>query len=95
MSLGADEVKAIANLARLAIADEEIPGYRRELSAILALAEQLRAVDTSQVEPLAHPLEMSQRLRPDLVTEPDPRAKLQACAPQVEAGLYLVPKVIE
>ena len=72
-----------------------IPGYARNLSDILALVEQLNAVDTAGVEPMAHPLDATQRLRPDEVTETDEREAFQAIAPQTEAGLYLVPKVIE
>lgn len=95
MSLDADQVRKIAHLARLAIKESDIPEYARNLSRILELAEQMNAVDTAGVEPLAHPLDTSQRLRPDEVTETDRRERFQAIAPQVEAGLYLVPKVIE
>ena len=95
MSLDADQVRKIAHLARLAIKQSDIAEYARNLSRILELAEQMNAVDTAGVAPLAHPLDASQRLRPDAVTEPDRREQFQAIAPQVEAGLYLVPKVIE
>lgn len=95
MSLDADQVRKIAHLARLAIKESDIPEYASNLSRILELAEQMNAVDTAGVEPLAHPLDASQRLRPDEVTETDRRERFQAIAPQVEAGLYLVPKVIE
>ncbi|MET0001706.1 MAG: Asp-tRNA(Asn)/Glu-tRNA(Gln) amidotransferase subunit GatC, partial [Candidatus Thiodiazotropha lotti] len=70
-------------------------GYAAELSNILALVEQLEAADTDNIEPMAHPLHMAQRLREDQVTEPDRRNQNQAVAPLVENGLYLVPKVIE
>lgn len=95
MSLGVAEVTKIAHLARLAVRAEDAPAYARNLSAILELVEQMNAVDTAGVAPMAHPLDMAQRLRPDTVAEPDQRALFQAIAPRVEAGLYLVPKVIE
>lgn len=95
MSLERSDVVSIAHLARLAIAEDDIPAYARNLSNILDLVAQMNAVDTSDVEPMAHPLDMAQRLREDVVTEADQRDKFQAIAPAVEAGLYLVPKVIE
>jgi len=95
MSLGSAEVAKIAHLARLAIGAADIPAYARNLSSILELVAQMNAVDTSGVEPLAHPLEMAQRLRPDEVSESDQWERFQAIAPSVEAGLYLVPQVIE
>ena len=95
MSLAPEDVEKIAHLARLAIDPADIPKYAGELSNILALVEQMNAVDTAGVEPMAHPLDAVQRLRPDAVTEGDQRDKFQAIAPQTEAGLYLVPKVIE
>jgi aspartyl-tRNA(Asn)/glutamyl-tRNA(Gln) amidotransferase subunit C len=95
MSLGPEEVKKIAHLARLAISEDDVAAYARNLSSILDLVAQMNAVDTRGVQPLAHPLAMTQRLRPDEATEPDQRALFQSIAPQVEAGLYLVPKVIE
>ena len=95
MSLGPDEVRRIAWLARVAIREEDIPGYARNLSRILELVGQMNAADTEGVEPLAHPLELPQRMRPDEVTEEDQRERFQAIAPLVERGLYLVPKVIE
>jgi aspartyl-tRNA(Asn)/glutamyl-tRNA(Gln) amidotransferase subunit C len=95
MSLDADQVRKIAHLARLAVDESAIAEYARNLSRILELAEQMNAVDTAGIEPLAHPLDASQRLRSDEVTEADQREQFQAIAPQVEAGLYLVPKVIE
>ncbi|MFN2309584.1 MAG: Asp-tRNA(Asn)/Glu-tRNA(Gln) amidotransferase subunit GatC [Gammaproteobacteria bacterium] len=95
MALAASEVEKIAHLARLGIASEDVPAYARNLSSILAFVEQLSAVDGSGVAPMAHPLDTRQRLRQDAVTESDLRDKFQAHAPKVEAGLYLVPKVIE
>jgi aspartyl-tRNA(Asn)/glutamyl-tRNA(Gln) amidotransferase subunit C len=95
MALDAADVEKIAHLARLGIEAKDIPEYARNLSDILAFVEQLNAVDTAGVEPLAHPLEATQRLRADIVSETDERATFQAVAPRTEAGLYLVPKVIE
>jgi len=93
--LGIADVAKIAHLARLAIREAEAPAYARNLSAILELVEQMNAVDTTGVAPMAHPLDMAQRLRADEVSESNQREHFQAIAPQVEAGLYLVPKVIE
>ncbi len=95
MALDASQVEKIAHLARLGIDAEDIPEYARNLSDILAFVEQLEMVDTTSVVPLAHPLDAVQRLRADEVTESDQREAFQANAPQTEAGLYLVPKVIE
>ena len=95
MALDAAEIKKIAHLARLGINAEDIPEYSRNLSDILAFVEQLNAVDTTGVEPLAHPLEATQRLRADEVTEKDNRENFQKVAPETESGLYLVPQVIE
>lgn len=89
------DVEKIAELARLAVLDTEKDRYCRELSTILDFVEQINQVDVSKVEPLAHPLDMSQRLRADVVMETNQREKFQAIAPRVESGLYLVPKVIE
>ena len=94
-SLDADTVRGIAYLARLHVADEELPGYVGELSRILELVERMDAVPTGDVEPMAHPLDQTQRLRADVVTEDDQRELFQAAAPAVRDGLYLVPKVIE
>ena len=95
VSLQRSDIEKIAHLARLAIAEEDIPRYARELSNILQMVEQMNGVDTRAVAPMAHPMEAGQRLRGDEVTETDQRERFQAIAPQVEAGLYLVPKVIE
>ena len=95
MILERKDVESIAHLARLAISEADIPEYARNLSDILALVEQMGAVDTTGVPPMAHPLDAIQRLREDEVTEHDQRDRFQAIAPAVEAGLYLVPKVIE
>ena len=95
MSLTPEAVENVARLARLALKKEDIPAYSQELSAILDLVEQLNAADTQNVTPMAHPLDMTQRLRPDAVTETDMRAEFQAIAPAVEDDHFLVPKVIE
>jgi aspartyl-tRNA(Asn)/glutamyl-tRNA(Gln) amidotransferase subunit C len=95
MSLDTTQVHKIAHLARLRITAEEASAYAESLSRILGLIEQMNAVDTSGVEPMAHPSDSPLRLRADEVTEPNQREKFQAIAPAVEAGLYLVPKVIE
>ncbi len=95
MSLDHSDVEKIAHLARMALDDEQVESYATDLSNILGLVEQLEAVDTEDVTPMAHPLHMAQRLRPDEVTEQDHRDDYQAVAPRVENGLFLVPKVIE
>ncbi len=95
MSFKADDVQAVAHLARLAIDDARVPDYARDLSRILELVEQMNGLDTDQVAPLAHPLDMVQRMRADEVTESVDRAACQAVAPEVEQGLYLVPRVVE
>ena len=95
MSLTANDVKKIAHLARLNITEDEVALYATQLSQILEFIAQMNEVNTKTVEPLAHPLDVSQRSREDVVTEPNLRDLFQQCAPQVEAGLYLVPKVID
>jgi len=95
MSLGPDEVKKIAHLARLGIREVDIPDYARNLSDILSFVEQLGEADTEAVAPMAHPMHAIQRLREDIATETNQREKYQQLAPQTEDGLFLVPKVIE
>jgi aspartyl-tRNA(Asn)/glutamyl-tRNA(Gln) amidotransferase subunit C len=95
MALTADQIRQVAHLARLELAAGQVDRYARELSNILEMVGRLARADTAGAEPMAHPLDMSQRLRPDAVTEPDRREALQAGAPAVRHGLYLVPKVIE
>lgn len=90
------ELEAIAHLARLDLEEGAVAVYQDSLTRILELVGQLDRADTAAVAPMAHPLPgLSQRLRADEVTERDARERYQANAPQVEAGLYLVPKVIE
>jgi aspartyl-tRNA(Asn)/glutamyl-tRNA(Gln) amidotransferase subunit C len=95
MSLDKATVEKIAHLARLSIDASDVPQYIHDLSNILELVDQMNSVDTANVTPMAHPLNMPQRLRPDVVTEANQREVLQSIAPQVEKGLYLVPKVID
>jgi aspartyl-tRNA(Asn)/glutamyl-tRNA(Gln) amidotransferase subunit C len=94
MAIDADEIARIAHLARLPVADEALSRSAGELANILQFVGRMNAVDTSDVTPMAHPLDANQRLREDRVTETDRRAEFQAGAPAVEKGLYLVPKVI-
>jgi aspartyl-tRNA(Asn)/glutamyl-tRNA(Gln) amidotransferase subunit C len=96
MALTREQIASIAALARLDLSSSEIPVYQNSLSSILDFIGALDAVDTANVVPMAHPLPgLSQRLRPDVVTETDHHEQYQANAAQVAAGLYLVPKVIE
>ena len=95
MALDRTDVEQIAHLARIAIQGDDADAITAKLSGIMGLIDQLQAVDTSGIEPLAHPLETTQRLRADNVTEPNQREALQAIAPATEEGLYLVPRVIE
>lgn len=95
MSLDKGKVEKVAHLARLAINEEDIPQYVRDLSDILDLVSQMNAAGTTGVTPMAHPLDDVQRMRPDEITEVNQRRHLQRTAPLSEGGLYLVPKVIE
>jgi len=95
MSLANDDVRRIAALARIAITAEESAQVLERLNRVLALIEEMRAVDVSGVEPMAHALDVGQRLRVDKVTETDRHQLYQSVAPAVEGDLYLVPKVIE
>lgn len=95
MSLSLTDVSRIARLARIEISPAEAEHTRDQLNGILAFVAQLQAVDTTGIAPMAHAVDVVQRLREDAVTEPDRRDVFQALAPEAEAGLYLVPKVIE
>ncbi|MGJ8668725.1 MAG: Asp-tRNA(Asn)/Glu-tRNA(Gln) amidotransferase subunit GatC [Oceanococcus sp.] len=95
MSLDQNQVRRVAELARLAVTDAELPVYAEELSSILNMVDQLQAAETSGIAPMAHPLNMSQRLRKDEVTEQSQRETFQALAPQAQDGHFLVPRVIE
>ena len=95
MALDKSEVEKIAHLARLNISESEADEVTNRITDILALIDQMQAVNTDAIEPLAHPLDAVQRLRSDQVTEQDHRDDLQTLAPASQDGLYLVPKVIE
>jgi len=95
MPLSLDDVRRIARLARVEVTAGEALAVQQQLNGILGLVEQLQAVATAGIEPMAHAQNVTPRLRDDAVTEPDQRALFQSIAPAVEAGLYLVPKVIE
>jgi aspartyl-tRNA(Asn)/glutamyl-tRNA(Gln) amidotransferase subunit C len=96
MNLTRKDVESIAHLARLALTEQELGELASTLTRIITFVEQLNTADTSTVEPMAHPLSgQSQRLRSDELTESDAHERYQENAPQVEASLYLVPKVIE
>ena len=95
LSLTPEDVSRIALLSRIELSPAERETTREQLNGILGFIEQLQAVDTAGIEPMAHAVDVVQRLRPDVVTETDRRAEFQAVAPETEAGLYLVPKVIE
>jgi aspartyl-tRNA(Asn)/glutamyl-tRNA(Gln) amidotransferase subunit C len=95
MSLSPDQVRQVAHLARLELKNEQVEHYATQLSNILGMVDRLTAVNTDGVSVMAHPLDMVQRLRPDVVTETDQREAFQEHAPAVQDGLFLVPKVIE
>ena len=95
MSVDAPTVRRIARLARLAVAEAELAPIGAELSRVLELADALAAIDTSAVEPMAHPHAQALTWRADAVTEPDCADALLALAPEARGGFYLVPKVIE
>ena len=89
-----EEIRKIAHMARIQITDQEIDQYRG-LNDILELIEKIHHLDTGDIEPMAHPLDILQPVRDDIVTESNKREQFQAIAPKTEAGLYLVPEVIE
>ena len=95
MSITHEHVKRVAQLAQIEISADENETIRAQLDDIIGLIEQLQAVDTHGVEPMAHVLDLGQRLRPDIVTESNRREDFLAIAPRTEAGLFIVPKVIE
>ncbi|MFO1391527.1 MAG: Asp-tRNA(Asn)/Glu-tRNA(Gln) amidotransferase subunit GatC [Agitococcus sp.] len=95
MALTLDDINKIAHLARLGLSDEEKSRYTDSLNNILGLIDDLQAVNTQGIEPLAHAVDVTQPLRPDVVTETNQRDAYQKIAPAVQEGLYLVPKVIE
>jgi len=95
MSLTTDDVTKVAQLARLAMSEQEIATAQSQLNAIFGLIAEMQAVDTTGIAPMSHAQDVVQRLREDVVTETNQRDAFQAIAPQVEQGLFLVPKVIE
>jgi aspartyl-tRNA(Asn)/glutamyl-tRNA(Gln) amidotransferase subunit C len=95
MALTLDDVKRVAHLARIAINDDEAQSTHVQLTGIFKLIAQMEAVDVNAINPMSHAQDVVQRLREDTVTESDQRDRFQAVAPQVDSGLYLVPKVIE
>ena len=95
MAIEQNEIEKIAELARIRIAEDQILEVTGRIAEILDMVDQLQAVDTTNVEPMANPLDATQQLRADEVTEINRRDEFQAIAPAVENGLYLVPKVIE
>jgi aspartyl-tRNA(Asn)/glutamyl-tRNA(Gln) amidotransferase subunit C len=95
MLLTPEDVKRIAKLARIRVDEREVAAYQAQLNGIFGLIEEMQAVDTAGIEPMSHAQDLYQRLRADVVSEPDRRTAFQAVAPQTENGLYLVPKVIE
>jgi aspartyl-tRNA(Asn)/glutamyl-tRNA(Gln) amidotransferase subunit C len=95
MALSKDEVQRIAELARIGISDAEVRAVQAQLNDIFELIGQMQKVDTEGIVPMTHAQGLGLRLRVDKVTERDQREQFQPVAPQVEAGLYLVPKVIE
>ena len=95
MSLTPDDVRRLARLARIAIDPEESGAVLDRLNRVLGLIEEMRKVDTQGIEPMAHALDLVQRLRSDEVREANQRDAYQSVAPAVDDGLYLVPKVID
>jgi len=95
VSISREDIEKVAVLARIKVDDEQVSALEKDLGNILDLVDQLGAADTDSVEPMAHPLDAVQRLRPDEVTETDQRSAFQSIAPATEDGLYLVPRVIE
>ncbi|AOY87075.1 asparaginyl/glutamyl-tRNA amidotransferase subunit C [Marinobacter salinus] len=95
MTISREDIEKVAVLARIRVDDEQVSALESDLGNILDLVDQLSAADTDNVEPMAHPLNAVQRLRPDEITETNQREAFQAIAPATENGLYLVPRVIE
>ncbi|WP_404363851.1 Asp-tRNA(Asn)/Glu-tRNA(Gln) amidotransferase subunit GatC [Marinobacter sp.] len=95
MAISRNDIEKVALLARIRVDEEQMVALEKDLGNILDLVDQLQAADTSHTEPMAHPLDAVQRLRPDVITEASQRDAFQAIAPATEDGLYLVPRVIE
>ncbi|MFW2422563.1 MAG: Asp-tRNA(Asn)/Glu-tRNA(Gln) amidotransferase subunit GatC [Porticoccaceae bacterium] len=90
-----EQLQKLATLSRLNITPEQSPALAEELDNVLSLVDQLQAAKTDGIEPMAHPLQIDQPLRSDTAAQPADRSALQNIAPATEAGLYLVPKVID
>lgn len=95
MKISKDVVRNVAELAQLQVSEAEIPGLIEDMTRILDLADAMQGVDTEGTEPLANPLDATQRLRPDTVTETDQHEHFQQLTPHVADDLYLVPRVVE
>lgn len=95
MTISREDIEKVTVLARIRVDDAQVSALESDLGNILNLVDQLKAVDTTDVEPLSHPMDAVQRLRADEVTEINQREAFQAIAPATENGLYLVPQVIE
>ncbi len=95
MSLNHDDIRRLAHLARIAVSDQEVAEIGAKLNSIFTMIEAMRVVDTRGVTPMSHGIDVVQRLREDAVTESNQRELFQSIAPQVENGLYMVPKVID
>jgi len=90
-----DVVRKIAELAQLQIRESEIERVIEKMNQVLELVEEMQAVDTNGIEPMAHPLDATQTLRADKITETNQRDQFQELAPETQDGLYLVPRVVE
>lgn len=95
MAIASSDIAQLAHLARIALPEDQVEQVTQRITEVLALVDQLQAVDTTGVEPMAHPLDAMQRLRSDQVTESNQREAFQTIAPATEDGLYLVPRVIQ
>ena len=95
MALTRENIEYIAHLARLEVGEADVPAYADKLSKIIEFIDELGQAETADLVPMAHPLDMSQRLRADEVTESDERDRYQANAPETSNGLYVVPRVVE
>ncbi len=94
MSVDRTEIEKVAELARIKLDEESIPEVTQSISDILAMVDKMQSVNTQNIIPMANPMDATQRLRPDIITETNQRDDFQKLAPETEAGLYLVPKVI-
>ncbi len=95
MILSSEEIRKIAHLARISVSDEDVAELQPRLSSVLTMIEQMDAIDTANIEPMSHPMDATQRLRLDNVTESNQRDLFQGIAPDATHGLYFVPLVIE